>query len=636
MAVPTGIDLEIYSMPWKTAGDIRALIRLDKPKVAADVEENFDGATLDSTLWSYIQPDNSTITVSGGKLTLAQADGNGFPVVWSVPGMLLPYDRSLGWTLEWTIDWPNVTGFGTFFRVCDLSGGGAIVAIRNNDADGYEVYMPDTQGNSTPGPDDPTAVLLENLGADHTTSHDYELIYTPATNTTAAQYELKRDGVSKGTLDATNRHAWYVAIGNGSVQTNVGEWSTIAVSNVHLHYTGAAETQSYPDWTDRETIDGEVWGRLPFLGSYHASGHKRNTIDSMVLTFPMGGFVTGISGDINGPGYRANMFAGYDWVNREVRIETRQSDGHRYTPWLERFRGLCDEPQVSYQNGTAMLTINVREKIRRRLQMYHVVRGYSDAATAIAGVIMGKTWPEIMEDLCQVTGLTATDYNILTDILTPRSWQIMGQSALDAIMELADHGVVAVYRNAGQVFPGRLEVQDWPWGTDTPEIYWHVDADIIGLDWAETDMGLTAQVVETVQHSEQAEFSDIYPNAPVPPFGAVIRHNAAIAQSATDINVSRLLPNRRWKVLNRELSSIVVHLVGQDWLEHNIEAAVIDKRILGLGLGDNWIVDGWDEQWDATQGYRVSVHLVNQHPEKAVMRAALAAAIQMSYEEAAS
>jgi len=342
--------------------------------------------------------------------------------------------------------------------------------------------------------------------------------------------------------------------------------------------------------------------------------------------------VTGIDGDVNGLGYRADMFGGFDWVNKEVRISSRQGNGVRRTKWKEVFRGLCDEPTITSLHGRPMLEIVVREKYRRRLQMSHLVRGYSDNAAVIDGIVMNEDVQGIMEDICAVVGLWAENYNIAALPLTPRSWQIMGESALDAFAELADQAVLAVCRNSGDLNPGRIEVREWAWGSQTPRFWPHADSGVVGIEWTEGDMGLTAQVVETVQHSEFAEFSDIYPHAPVPPFGAVIRHNASIAQDAGDINATRLLQYLRWKVLNRELHSVVIHMVGQDWLEHDIETQPIDYRVLGLDTRNQYyVIDGWQYNWSPTEGFRASIHLVNQEPHKTIMKGKLEQTVQVSY-----
>jgi hypothetical protein len=620
VSAPTGEEREIYKSQVKTAGKIRVKIRLDRPIASADFIEDFGGAALDTAKWSSWQPSNTSITVAGGKLTLAStANTNGFPVVQSLPG-LFPTDLSIGWTLQWTMDFPTITSYGTFFRVCDLEHNAAIAAIKANVL-AYEVFIPDWPES---------AVAQEDLGASHTTSHDYELVYTPPTPIAAGQYELFRDTVSKGTLPSAGRQAWHIVIGNGSVQVGQGGWTSIAVDNVHLHLT-APEVQAWPEWTDREVVGSEWWGRLPGIASFSNATHKRNTVDTVALSLPVAGFVTGIEGDGNGPGYRADLLAGYDWLNREIRIESQQSDGRRNTSWKEVFRGLCDVPAIGYDNGRATLNLTVREKNRRRLQMFHAVRGYSDNGTAIDGLIMNKTWPDIINDLCQTSGLAVADYNVLADALKPRSWNVLGKSALDAINELAEAACIAVYRNAGQTYPGRLEVQEWDYGSDTPEVWFGTDQDIVGIDYAATDMGLAAQIVVTVQHSEFGEFSDVYPQAPVPPFGAVARSNAPIAQSATDINQTRLLPFLKYRQQNRELKSIVLALIGQDWLEHNIEAQAIDRRVLRIGADDYYVVDGWQYNWDARQGFRTSLQLVNQHPEALIRQMVLDQTITVSY-----
>jgi len=141
---------------------------------------------------------------------------------------------------------------------------------------------------------------------------------------------------------------------------------------------------------------------------------------------------------------------------------------------------------------------------------------------------------------------------------------------------------------------------------------------------------MTAQVVVTVQHSEFGEFSDSYPRAPIPPTGAVIRMNSAVAQTASDINSTRLLPFLAWRRANRELDAITVRLMGQDWYEIGLEAQVLDQRVLDVA-DEHYVVIGADYTWRADQGWLVTLSLANQHPERAIMRAALDSTIRIDY-----
>lgn len=606
MAAPTGIEAEIYASPVKLS-ETRVKVRLDRLLASANFCDEFGGSVLDTDLWSFIHPPGGSIAVAGGKLSLSATDTNAYPVVWSQPGKTFPLDLTIGWTLEWTMEFPVITGYGVFCRVIDLAHDAAIVAIKCNTADGYTVEMPD-------------GTNIESLGAD-TGSHSYELIYTPATNTTAASYELKRDSVSKNTMSATGRQAWSVVIGNGSIQTSVGNWTQMAIARVDVNLI-SVEQQSWPDWSDREQVGSEWWGRLPWVSSLSMGLHERNALDQCVITMPLAGYISGV-------GYRENWFADFDWTNREVIIEARHGDGRRWTTWKTGFHGLCDEPQVRRGPDGPRLEVTVRDKWRRRLQMSHIVRGYSDAGGGIDGVIMGKTWTEIIEDECDVAGVAAVNRNVLSSALKPRSWQVMGESVLDNIGQLIDHGVAVAYTNRSQANFGRLEVQDYDWGSDTPDFYVSPD-DAVSLDWANTLLGLTAQAVVTVQHSEFGEFSDSYPRAPIPPTGAVIRLSSAIAQYASDINAVRLLPFLAWQRANRELDSVRVDLVGQDWFEVGLETRVLDRQILNVA-DEYYMVIGADYNWRPEDGWLASVYLANQHPERAIMRAAMGESLVMVY-----
>lgn len=609
MAAPTGTEAEIYASPVKQS-EARVKVRLDRPIATSDFVDEFSGSELDDDLWASWCPAGGSITVSGGNLLLRAYDTNGYPVVWAKPGQCFPRDLSIGWTLEWTMSFPEITGYGVFFRVVDLTHDQAIVAIKCNAADGLTVEMPD-------------GTRIEELGQD-TSSYSYELIYTPATNIAASQYELKRGGVSKNTMAATGRQAWSIVLGNMSVQTAVGDWTHLSVSRVDVNLV-SNETQDWPEWTDREE-DGnnQWWGYIPWLSSLSMGFHERNDVDQCVITMPQSGYVTSI-------GYRENWFSDWLWANREVIVESRQGDGHRWTTWKTVFHGFCDEPRVQQAEDGPRLEVTIRDKNRRRLQMAHLVRGYSDAGGAIEGVIMHKTWPEIVEDQCDIVGLASADYNILSDALKPRTWQVMGESAIDNIRQIAEDAVATVYVNRTQANFGRIEVQDYDYGSDTPDFYTSPDLDAVLVDWSESVIGMTAQVVVTVQHSEFGEFSDSYPRAPIPPNGAIIRMNSAVAQTANDINATRLLPFMAWRRANRELDAITMHVVGQDWYEVNLEAQVLDRRVLDID-DQYYLVVGADYNWRPEVGWLATIHLVNQHPENAIMRASPDVTVAVTYQ----
>ncbi|KKN82085.1 hypothetical protein LCGC14_0313520 [marine sediment metagenome] len=622
MAVPTGVEREIYASPHKFS-DVRVRIRLDRAKATQNFVDEFGGGSLDDDLFDSITPPNGVITVAAGKLSLSVgAADNGYPIVWSRAGKTFPFDRSIGYTLEWTMDYTTVGGFGTKFQIIDLQNADAIVTINNDVAEGYSIHMP-------------TLTEIENLGASHTTSHDYEFIYVPATNLANATYELKRDTVSKGTIDATNRHAWVFAIGNGRVQDQEStDWSQINVARVDVNLD-SNESEGFPEWSDRDTTieSGETWGFLPWLQGLQISTHERNGVDQAVLDMAAGGHITGIIGDSQGPGHRSNMFAGYQWLNREVRIESRQGDGARWTSWKEVFRGLLDEPQIISQSGQDVLRMTARDKNRRLLQMAHIVQGWSDNGTPITGAEMNKTTKEIMERMMDLGGLVAADYNVGTMLLKPRTWQVLGESAIDALQEIADDSVMAITRNAGSANPGRVEVQDFDFGTGTPTYYLSSD-EIVALDWAETNLGMTAQVVTRVEHSEFAGFAEVDPPVPVPPYGARISRNARVAQTIGEINgtggTTRRIGHLWYRAANRELNSIVVSMLGQDWIEHGIEMRVLDRRVLGIHEED-YITIGWDYLWSAQEGWRCSLHLVNQRPENTIMSGALDKSSTVAY-----
>src|SRR3972149_3385846 len=287
MSVPTGIEAEIYASSVKTS-DIRVKIQLDRVRAETNFVDEFAGATLNPALWNKIQPSNTIVEVTGGKLKLRSTLAtNAFPVVWSMPGKTFPQDPSIGWTLEFTIDFPPITGFGVFFQVIDLVNANPIMGIEVNSVD-YSIQMP-------------WQTEIESLGAGHTTSHDYELIYTPPVGAGAGSYELKRDTVSKGTLSASSRPAWAIVIGNGTVQTTEADWTEVNV----------------------------------------------NSVDVKLATLAAAGFIFGMSDVGYGPGYRPDLYAGFEWENRLCIVESRQGDGQRWTMWKEVFRGFCAQPEVS-------------------------------------------------------------------------------------------------------------------------------------------------------------------------------------------------------------------------------------------------------------------------------------------------
>jgi hypothetical protein len=513
------------------------------------------------------------------------------------------------------MSFPVITGFGVFFRIVDMQHEQAICAVKNNEAHGYIVTFPD--GNSPGGLGEGTATVVKSRGFGHISTHSYELIYTPAGPT----YELKEDGISLGTISAANRQAWAIVIGNGTIQTNIGSWTNIKVDSVTVT-TLSFETFTAPSWAGTTFLVGaETWGYLPWLNSMQMGFHERNNLSQCVLTLPQFGYIDGV-------GYEDNWFAGFRWSNREVQIETRQGNGQNWTTWKTAFIGMCDEPHVVEDQAGSYLEITARDKWPRRLQMYHGVRGYSDGEV-IDGVIQGKTWTEIIVDQIATAGLASTVYNVLSSPLRPRTRQQMGEATLDFISSLCDEGVVAMYTNRSAANFGRIEVQEFDWGSDTPD-YTITLAEALSIDWTDSLFGMTAQVIVTVSHSEFGEFTDMYPRVPIPPIGATIRKTAAIAQTATDINETRLLPFLAWRVANRELNAVTVRLMGQDWFEIGMEIAVADSLVLGI-QGEFYVVIGADYSWTPDGGFITTLYLANQHPEKSIMKALLTASINISY-----
>ncbi len=634
MAVPVGIEEEIYRSPGKGPGDLRVWLRLDRPRLDADIVEEFSGSWPGTTMARWI-PALGTVTVAAGELQLSTTDDtNAFPVVEGLPGAWFPRDRSLPWDHKWTMRFPKITGFGVWYRVGDLRNNAAIAEVKNDIASGYSIKLLGTE--------------VENLGGSHTTEHSFILRYTPATASAAAQYELFRDAVSKGTGDATDKQAFYWMAGNNNIpQSSIGDWSDIYISRVETDMTGAFEAQNYPFWTDKATIsaafraisdgpfaaadDGQVWGRLPWLQAFELGWHERNNVDNAVLTFSHEGY-------ISGRGLVASVFAGFPFHNLEVRIQSSQKDSQgRRTSWKELFRGLCDEPSVSQQAGRRLLRLTVRDKHRRRLQMFHGARGYSDASTPLEGVIMNLSSTEIMEDVCDVVGLVdGVDYNILANtVLYARNWNWLGEPALDVVKAIADDMVMRMRRNVGQTNPGRIEIDDYYEGTLTPTWFFNIRDDIVSIDFAETALGMVAQTIVTVSHSDVPTFAYVWPHAPVPSYGAVIRHNARVAQNADDINGvtagGRVLSRLGTLLGNRELGSVVLNLVGQDWPDYDIECQISDPVVLGIGEDEYFQIIGGEYRWTPEAGLLTTVHLANQRPERIIQEASLAATVDIQY-----
>ena len=622
MSVPTGIEAEIYASSVKTS-DIRVKIQLDRVRAETNFVDEFAGATLNPALWNKIQPSNTIVEVTGGKLKLRSTLAtNAFPVVWSMPGKTFPQDPSISWTLEFTIDFPTITGFGVFFQVIDLVNANPIMGIEVNSLD-YSIQMP-------------WQTEIESLGAGHTTSHDYELIYTPPVGAGAGSYELKRDTVSKGTLSASSRPAWAIVIGNGTVQTTEADWTEVNVSRVDVNLV-TVEDQDYPEWTDREQItiyDGagenaHPFGRLPTVIDYQEHSHERNQIDQAMVTLAAAGFIFGMSDVGYGSGYRPDLYAGFEWENRLCIVESRQGDGQRWTTWKEVLRGLCAQPEVSNEAGGKTVRLTLRDYHRAIMQASHLIQGYSDAGEDMPGVKMHYSAPDIMTDIASLAGSGAVSMEVHADIVAqeaavvPRNWQLLSANALGSFLEIADDLVARVYRSTAQGDKGKIMVDDYRFGTDTPTFFPSLEADIVNLDWVESTYGMTAQILENVQHSEFSEFTEVYPPAPIPPIGARLSHNSRVAQEANDINgigsPTRRLAHLRWRFENRELNSVAISMVGQDWLAHGIETKVLDRKVLRIQQ-ENYITIGWNYSWNARQGWRTTVHLANQHPEKAVMR----------------
>lgn len=634
MSVPVGIEEQIYRYPVKEPGELRPWVRFDRPRLDGDIAQEFSGSWPSATMSRWV-PALGSVVVSGGELQLSTtADTNAFPVVSGLPGAWFPRDKSKPWDHKWTFRFPTITGFGVWYRVEDLRSEDPIVEIKNDIASGYSIKLLGTE--------------VENLGASHTTAHSFILRYTPATLAAAAQYELFRDSVSKGTGDATDRQAFSWMAGNQDSPESFspGSWTSLYIDRIETDMTGTFEAQNYPFWSDKVTInaafraitdgpftaadDGQVWGRLPWLQGFSLGSHERSNGDQIILTFTAEGYITG-------RGQVSNVFAGFPFHNLEVRIQSSQTDGlGRHTTWKEEFRGLCDEPTISQEVGRAMLRLVIRAKNERRLQMYHGVRGYSDNPTAIDGVIMSLSATDIMEDVMAVTGLAAADYNVLGNaVLVPRNWNWLGEPAYDVVKTIADDMVMRMRRNAGQTNPGRIEIDDYYQGTLTPIWFFNIRDDIVAIDFSETAFGMVAQSIVIIQHSDFPAFSYTWPSAPVPSYGAVIRHNVRVAQNVDAINGvtagGRVLPRLDTLFANRELGSVVLNLVGQDWIDYDIECQISDPLVLGIGDTDYFQIIGWEYNWTPERGFLTTVHLANQRPEKIIQEASLDATVDIAY-----
>ena len=585
------------------------MVRLDEPSFVSPFRDDFStdypGTRINTALWNRQFPSWSEITIAGGTITLdTLADSISSPWFSSRDGLAFPKNPDTAWTLEVRMRFPAFAGFGSFFRVHSIEQSEEIFAVKGNTALGIEVrnYL---------------GTQLWLPGAD-TTWNRYRLVYDPINLTYTVTIDANDDGVFElgpFTYPAENAQADYIIIGNSTaIQGDLGNWTSIEVDYVDV--TGTSETYNIPDWAgpfylyESLGYQTELWAELPthLRGSINVD--KQNMADGLQIDL--------LNHDTDTP----RIYNGFSFGNRQVRIETRISDGLSWTPWRTSFKGTCDEKRIETRSEGAVLTVSARDLVRHKLLRTHIIRAYVTYSEALEGVLLNYRVDEIIRDLfINGAGLPFNWANIqITPANQPQTFNVADQSVGDAIKKLIDDVVFCWWPDTANNWA--LKIQDWFWGTGNPQYQLSSREELTNVDYTENALDLLAQNVLSIENTEfmNGGFSTNFPFIPVPFTGEKQYADAVVAQDTGDLDV-RNLQYLRWRAANRDVGSIEVSAPCQDWMEHDLEIDIVDDQWMGLRHSDGpWIIDGWNLEWEGTQSFNSRIRLINQHPERIIRK----------------
>ncbi len=604
MTIPSFAQAEIYKA--KTIiSEVRAAIELDHPVFSGAFSDDFAGATLDTDKWFQFVPSWGAVTVGGGTVTLSVTDPAGGiapPWIQSRHNLAFPVSRDTDWTFNLRCQFPAVTGFGVFIRICGRSfrDAEAIWALKCNTADGLTVHCPDGFSVdsviwSTPG------------GAPY---RRYRVFYDASAQTYTCSIDQDDDGVYETVVvvPVAGRYADCIVIGNSTaIQGHLGAWTSVQVDSVSV--TGTAETVQDPQWAAPFTYDGTRFSYLPGHTGGRVSIDVDNIVDAAELTLANRGLNEDLSEDWQ-------LYTNTRFWNRRCIIEARAGDGAgNWAPWEILIDGLCAEKQVRINDGICTLTVPMRDRWRARADDMEILGCYSDAPDAIPGVGMNMTVAQIIEDIYQAKcGLAAAAMSILaTPNNTPRTYNIFRQSAQQAVKTMCDQAALCLYARRSDA---QIQVAEWYWGTGAPRYTLSTAEELQTVEWTESAFDVTSGEELSFENTNLGgiAFQCQWPPHREPFYGRVNHGNAVVCQAAADHD-ARPINALAWWARNRKLGSVVVTMPAQFWLDINDEVWISDDRF--LGLRDNYICDGIDISWggESNQPAQVTARFIDPHPD---------------------
>lgn len=585
---------------------IRVLLELDYPVFSGTFHEDFNGAGLpDSTKWFIVNPSWGLCTQVAGALQLGtSSDGIAPSWIQSRHNQAFPLRRDTDWTFIVRAAANPITGFGSFIRLCGRSfrDAEAVVAIKANTADGLEVHAPD--GYSVDN------VVWAN-GADSTVNR-YRVRYDASAQNYIIDIDANDDGtfeVGPFTVAVNGRYVDALVLGNSTaIQGSLGAWTQWNIDFVDVQ--GVAETVEDPEWAAPFEYDGTRFCYLPTHIGGQTNVDKRNQIDGAEIALDN----FGLREDMT---EMRQLYTATRFLNRRAVIEGRAGDGNgRWAPWEVMFDGLCAEKQVSLEaGGRCSLIVPLRDRWRATADDMMINGAYSDAGAAIPGVGMNMTVAEIMEDIYQVRcGLPAASHNIVaTPNNTPRNYNVFRESGQQAVATLAEHAALAIYQ---RISDARIEIQEWPWGSDAPGYEMSTAEEIRFVRWAQSAFQVSSARQFAFENTNLgAGFHHTWPPAREPFYGRLEYADAVACQDATDHD-ARPVTALAWWASNRDLGSIEVIAPGQFWADHNLEVRLKLDKFLGLGSEQNWMIDGINHQWAGREPCMTTIRLVNLHPDR--------------------
>ncbi len=608
MPYPSFEESQIYKSSYKLF-QIRAMVRLDEPTFVSPFTDSFDtdypNTRVNPALWNTNFPSWSDITIVGSSITMdTLADSISAPWFSSKDGLAFPRDPNIAWTLDVRMRFSVFAGYGVFFRVHSIEQAEAVLSINGNTADGLKVEDYNK-----------TTYLLDAVGNGW---HRYRLVYDPINMDYTLTIDANDDGVYElgpYTFSAVSAQADYIIVGNSTaIQGDLGDWTPIEVDYVTV--IGTSETYAIPDWAGPYYLyeslgyQTELWAELPthLRGSVRID--KENMADGLQIDL--------LNHDLDTP----RIYNGFNFGNRQIKVESRISDGMAWTPWRTIFKGTCDEKRTETRPEGSILTVSARDLVRHKLLRTHIIRAYVTYTEALEGVLLNYTVDQIIRDLIingarlpfNWANIQQTPWN------QPQTFNVADQSVGDSIKKLIDDVVFCWWPDTANNWA--IKIQDWFWGTDNPQYQLSSREELTNVDYTENALDLLAQLVLSIENTEfmGGGFSTNFPFIPVPFTGEKSYTDAVVAQDTTDL-MNRKLHYLRWKAANRNVGSIEVSAPCQDWMEHDLEIDVVDDRWMGLRHSDGpWVIDGWQIDWEGTQSFNARIRLINQHPERIIRR----------------